>query len=268
MLFDEKSKGIAQAYLSMLEQANKKEETIDTEGGEVDDKLSEACGAKTKKEAIEITPSSKSEVDKKGMKDKEGGDEEEDEGGDDDKGGEIEIKIKTDKKSDKKEVTKEAKAVGSAYAIGMSKAMDSTGDDPPLEKSTIKKAHKIAKAIMKKESTVWNWDEILEASDEEIDALIEELDGEDLESFVSEFNELSEMYKKAPPNETTVKTGKEKLEPRAAAEKAFVDMHSQVDKDHPFDKDQHDQGVDKQAPTRPGDKRANEKLKSLKDIRK
>lgn len=39
----------------------------------------------------------------------------------------------------------------SPYAIGMAQAMKSTGDEPPLEKSTIKKAHKIAKAIMRKE---------------------------------------------------------------------------------------------------------------------
>ena len=39
----------------------------------------------------------------------------------------------------------------SPYAIGMAQAMKSTGDKLPLEKSTIKKAHKIAKAVMRKE---------------------------------------------------------------------------------------------------------------------
>lgn len=38
-----------------------------------------------------------------------------------------------------------------AYATGTKSAMKSTGDEPPLEKSTIKKAHKIAKAILRKE---------------------------------------------------------------------------------------------------------------------
>ena len=38
------------------------------------------------------------------------------------------------------------------YAIGMAAAMDSTGDKPPLEKSTIKKAHKIAKKIEAQEA--------------------------------------------------------------------------------------------------------------------
>jgi hypothetical protein len=35
------------------------------------------------------------------------------------------------------------------YAIGMAQAMKSTGDEPPLKKSTITKAHKIAKAVAK-----------------------------------------------------------------------------------------------------------------------
>ena len=38
------------------------------------------------------------------------------------------------------------------YAIGMAAAMKSTGDEPPLKKSTITKAHKIAKSIQKNES--------------------------------------------------------------------------------------------------------------------
>jgi hypothetical protein len=38
------------------------------------------------------------------------------------------------------------------YAIGMAAAMKSTGDTPPLEKSTIKKAHKIAKKIEAQEA--------------------------------------------------------------------------------------------------------------------
>jgi hypothetical protein len=41
----------------------------------------------------------------------------------------------------------EAKKSKSPYAIGMAQAMKSTGDQPPLKKSTITKAHDIAKAI-------------------------------------------------------------------------------------------------------------------------
>lgn len=42
-----------------------------------------------------------------------------------------------------------AEKAQSPYAIGMAQAMRSTGDKPPLKKSTISKAHKIAKAVMK-----------------------------------------------------------------------------------------------------------------------
>lgn len=42
-----------------------------------------------------------------------------------------------------------AEAVDSPYAVGMAQAMKSTGDTPPLKKSTIKKAHKIARAVAK-----------------------------------------------------------------------------------------------------------------------
>jgi hypothetical protein len=37
------------------------------------------------------------------------------------------------------------------YAIGMATAMKSTGDTPPLKKSTITKAHDIAKSVEKNE---------------------------------------------------------------------------------------------------------------------
>jgi hypothetical protein len=49
------------------------------------------------------------------------------------------------------EKSMKTEAVDNAYAVGMSQAMKSTGDKPPLEKSTIKKAHDIAKAIKKDE---------------------------------------------------------------------------------------------------------------------
>ena len=46
-----------------------------------------------------------------------------------------------------------AKEAVNPYAVGMAAAMKATGDQPPLEKSTITKAHDIAKGIMKKEET-------------------------------------------------------------------------------------------------------------------
>lgn len=45
------------------------------------------------------------------------------------------------------------------YAVGMAQAMKATGDEPPLEKSTIKKAHKIAKAV-KREDVEFSEEEI------------------------------------------------------------------------------------------------------------
>lgn len=43
----------------------------------------------------------------------------------------------------------EAKKAKSPYAVGMAKAMELTGDEPPLKKSTIKKAHEIARGVEK-----------------------------------------------------------------------------------------------------------------------
>jgi hypothetical protein len=121
----------------------------------------------------------------------------------------------------------------------------------------------------KNESTVWKWDEILEASDEELDALIEELDEEDLDSFVSEFNEISEVYTKKAKEGPDAST-REVMEPRAPAEKDFVAKHGVVEKDHPTDTvpKQHDPKGVSHAPVRRGDKRNSEPMKSLKDIRK
>ena len=61
-------------------------------------------------------------------------------------------KTKEEIQSSIKEALKQAymeKKAQSPYAIGMAKAMKMKGDTPPLEKSTIKKAHDIAKAIKK-----------------------------------------------------------------------------------------------------------------------
>jgi hypothetical protein len=81
-----------------------------------------------------------------------------------------------------------------AYAIGTKSAMKTTGDKPPLEKSTIVKGHKIAKSILKKED--FNADDFKsfikehteQMTDEELD-LIEQiyndLDEEEAQTFVS-----------------------------------------------------------------------------------
>lgn len=289
MLFDDKTKGIAQAYLTMLE-ANKKKalDPVGKEDGDVDNdgdedssdeyllKRRAAISKSIKKESIEITVGGKSEVSKKGMKDKEGGDEEEE--SDDDNDNEVEIKTKKTSNDDgkkKKEMPAFMKKEGFVSAA-QRKAVWASKNEKGVKEELKGNQHKLDKnkngkldkqdfKMLQKES-VWNWDEIVEASDEDIDALIETLEGDDLESFMVEFNELTEMYAKATPG--VKKDGQEKLEPRAPAEKAFFNMHSTVEKDHPFDKNQHDQGIKTQAKVRPGDKRANEPMKTLKDIRK
>lgn len=320
MLFDDKTKGIAQAYLTMLE-ANKKKalDPVGKEDGDVDndgDKDSSdeyllkrraaisksvkeakcticncdkckcveeaACGSskpmKAKKEAIEISVGGKSEVSKKGMKDKDGGDEEEESDDDNDDDNEVEIKTKKTSNDDgkkKKEMPAFMKKEGFVSAA-QRKAVWASKNEKGVKEELKGNQHKLDKnkngkldkqdfKMLQKES-VWNWDEIVEASDEDIDALIETLEGDDLESFMSEFNELTEMYAKATPG--VKKDGQEKLEPRAPAEKAFVNAHKNVTKDHPFNKNQHDQGVKSQSKVRLGDKRANEPMKTLKDIRK
>jgi hypothetical protein len=47
----------------------------------------------------------------------------------------------------------ESEPTDSDYAIGMAQAKKSTGDKPPLDKSTIRKAHKIAKAVAKESAS-------------------------------------------------------------------------------------------------------------------
>lgn len=80
-----------------------------------------------------------------------------------------------------------------AYATGTKRAMQMTGDKPPLEKSTIKKAHKIAKAMLRKED--YNLEDFqtfvterYEGLSEEDLALIktmyESLEGEEAEEFL------------------------------------------------------------------------------------
>lgn len=105
------------------------------------------------------------------------------------------MKIPAKRAEIKKEETEIAEMDKSmAYAIGTKSAMKSTGDKPPLEKSTITKAHKIAKSILKKED--YNADDFKsfikeheeQMTDEEIDLIeqiYKDLDEEEAQTFVS-----------------------------------------------------------------------------------
>lgn len=55
----------------------------------------------------------------------------------------------------------------SAYAIGMAQAKKSTGDEPPLKKRTITKAHKIAKAVARNEEVELTKEAVRYATDNE-----------------------------------------------------------------------------------------------------
>ncbi len=55
---------------------------------------------------------------------------------------------------------------GSAYAVGTAKAMQMTGDKPPLKKSTIRKAHEIAKGVMKTAGIKEDEEEVTEENSE------------------------------------------------------------------------------------------------------
>lgn len=93
--------------------------------------------------------------------------------------------------------------VGNPYAVGMAQAMKSTGDKPPLKKSTIKKAHEIAKAI----------DE--NASAEEEDEFHRKLDKLVHKTFGHSSDEVEEAYTQGAAPGAHLK-GKEKA-PKAKA---------------------------------------------------
>lgn len=61
------------------------------------------------------------------------------------------------------------KTKSAAYAVGTKKAMEMTGDEPPLKKSTITKAHKIAKGVMKTAGIKEEEDIVTLESEEEMD---------------------------------------------------------------------------------------------------
>jgi len=80
-----------------------------------------------------------------------------------------------------------------AYATGTKRAMQITGDKPPLEKSTIKKAHKIAKAILRKEDyssedfqtfVTERYEGLSEEDLALIETMYESLEGEEAEEFL------------------------------------------------------------------------------------
>lgn len=126
-----------------------------------------------------------------------------------------------DKKSEsKKKGMKEA----NAYAIGMAQAMKSTGDTPPLKKSTINKAHKIAKAVDAKEGFDEKYSELVTTLSE----------GGFTKAEIASV--ISKLHEKAPPQEMGDNLSDGELD--------FIDQHEVEITDLTPEKPDHDKDVE------------------------
>lgn len=240
-------------------------------------KRRQAIAKSMKKEAIEI------ELSKKGKLNSE----EEDDNDDAVANGNDKMKVKFKKGSDDERGMKEASCgkvkVKEAMEKKSSLPFEPTATKKPAKnsdgtpQSPMSRVRALAKQAMKKqmakEDYTWDWDAILDAPEEEIDALIEELNDTDYKSFVSEFETLDEgenWYQGSTNSKQPMTAdGKETLEARAEADKAFVDAHRKSVKvtDYPG-KDKPVTNAKPQSPTRPGEKRNPEPMKTLSDIRR
>jgi len=147
------------------------------------------------------------------------------------------------------------KAVKKDFDDRKDKDIDNDGDVDDSDEYLHKRRKAISKSV-KKES--YDWDTILEMSDDELDAFIDSLPESAIDQLTKEFEAISEaasaQMKPKPEDQ-------EKLEPRAAGEKDFADKHKVDVKDNPETKKQDGSEKVKQAAGRKGDKR-------LKDVRK
>lgn len=215
MLFDDKTKGIAQAYMSMLGESHfkvgdkvkcvasgmagtvtkldKPEEgkyyTVKTDAG----KEMKYAPDELKKldEAIEIEMPAKS----KGGKNMKHDDESDEEA----VAGEMKVKKKGSEKDQKIDELSTATMQSYRDKTGgsVNKRVSSTATKTDVQRKDRNQRVGRSSAdnkIIKKafEDYEWDWDAILEAPDHEIDALIEDLTDDELESFVAEFESLEE----------------------------------------------------------------------------
>jgi len=159
------------------------------------------------------------------------------------------------------------KAVKKDFDDRKDKDIDNDGDVDDSDEYLHKRRKAISKS-MKKEDMQWDWESILEWNESDIDALIDALDGDDLQSFVNEFEAIQEaataQMKPKPEDQ-------EKLEPRAAAEKDWASKTTKDKKvvDRPDAVKQDGSDKVKVASPRNGDNMTGERpMKTLKDIRK
>ena len=116
-------------------------------------------------------------------------------------------------------------AVDNPYAVGMAAAMKQKGDQPPLKKATITKAHDIAKSIEK--------DQKEEVSQKEIDKFHTSLD----KLVHKSFGHSSDEKKKEMKNETHsfVTNKQNEKQKKADGEKDIVDPAPEMKKESLYD---------------------------------
>jgi len=119
-----------------------------------------------------------------------------------------------DKQAKDLEKAMKTEKVDNAYAVGMSQAMKSTGDNPPLKKSTITKAHDIAKSIKKDEMKETHMSTAMKQNQSQKDAK-------------GEKSPISHMVNKSI-KEITANNGKTFAQMRAEIDEACWDSHKQV----------------------------------------
>ena len=118
------------------------------------------------------------------------------------------------------------------YAIGMAAAMKSTGDKPPLKKSTITKAHDIAKSIEKDQKEENEYQKLFKKELEKSGKSIASMSDSEKKDF---FNKIDKMYK--GKNEELTPAQK-KLPPalQKAIAKKMKDKKEEVKETHSFHK--------------------------------
>ena len=116
-------------------------------------------------------------------------------------------------------------AVDNPYAVGMAAAMKQKGDQPPLKKSTITKAHDIAKSIEK--------DQKEEVSQKEIDKFHTSLDKLVHKSFGHSSDEKKKEMKKETHSFVTNKQNEKQK--KADGEKDIVDPAPEMKKESLYD---------------------------------
>ena len=119
-------------------------------------------------------------------------------------------------------------AVDEPYAVGMAAAMKQTGDKPPLKKSTITKAHDIAKSIEK--------DQKEEVSQKEVDKFHTSLDKLVHKSFGHSSDEKKKEMKKEVKETHSFDTNKKNEKQKATGgEKDIVDPAPEMKKESIYD---------------------------------